>query len=105
MARGGRSWPISGKPFFVQPSEAKRLARGEGGAKARTPDEARWWPAANMLANALEAGLTPESLREVSWRTVLRLDRVSSAWSRSATTKDDDAPRKATQADIRAMLQ
>ena len=58
-----------------------------------------------MLANALSAGLTHEALKEVSWRTVLRLDRVSSAWARSTTTKDDNAPRKATQADIRAMLQ
>ena len=58
-----------------------------------------------MLANALAAGLSIDAIKELSWRTVLRLDRVSAAWSRSATTKADDAPRKATQADIRAMLQ
>ena len=57
-----------------------------------------------MLANALAAGLSIDAIKELSWRAVLRLDRVSAAWSRSASTTSD-APRKATQADIRAMLQ
>lgn len=58
-----------------------------------------------MLINALEAGLTPDALREVSWRTVLRIDRIASAWQRSSSQKAQDEPRKATQADIRSILQ
>lgn len=58
-----------------------------------------------MVLNSMSAGITPEMLREISWRELLRIDRVAAAWRRSSGQKADDAPRKATQADIRAMLQ
>ena len=58
-----------------------------------------------MVLNTREAGLTPDALREVSWRTVLRIDRIASAWQRPSIQKAQDEPRKATQADIRSILQ
>lgn len=58
-----------------------------------------------MVLNSMAAGITPEMLREISWRELLRIDRVAAAWQKSSGQKAQDEPRKATQADIRTMLQ
>jgi hypothetical protein len=66
------------------------------------------WQAANVIVQMSQVGVSREVMREVSMRTVMRVGMVAEAWERSAQSavkKDDNAPRKATQADIRAMLQ
>ena len=63
------------------------------------------WPAANMVLNARELGLSPESLHDVSYRTVLRIDRIAAAWQHLSRPTSNDNVRIATQNDIRSMLQ
>ena len=53
----------------------------------------------------MAAGVTPDMLREISWRTLLHIDRIASAWQRASSQNAPDEPRKATQADIRSILQ
>ena len=89
----------------MSPSELERLARSGGKATAAPPRETEWWPAASMVVNAMAAGVTPDMLREISWRTLLHIDRIASAWQRASSQNAQDAPRKATQADIRSILQ
>ena len=95
------------RSFLASKTEKQRLeSRKPRPDDIKAPEEAEWWPSLNMLLQLIKMGFSFDDLSHISWQTVMRIDRIASAWSDAErdrieqTSGKKQQVRQATQADI-----